>query len=559
VVADGSIDKNRDNKLNISFNKIDLNTLNSFLKNNFSIKGQLNGTVSLFDVYRRLLFLADLKVDDLGILGQAMGDAAIQTRWDSDSQEIVAEMTVKSDNQTNLHAFGTYQPERDSLAIYTHWDHFSLLILQPLMGKDFSNFHGNATGKVKISGPLNHIRHDGTIYADKAGLMLSDLNVNYNLSDSVRFEDDKIIFPNIRIRDNFANSGVFSGTIRHRSFSKMVYDLSIKSDRIMAFDTNPSINEQFYGKMFVSGIFHVTGKGSTILLEGAAKTEKGTEMNSSLEYEGETQKYDFLSFVSHEQKAIKTERKIHTSSSDVQMNFNVEITPEAKAQLIYNSKIGDVIKAQGEGALRIGIDNDYNVSLFGEYTFNQGDYLFTLQNVINKRFEIQQGGTIQWNGDPFDAVIDLNALYKLKTSLNELFSSTADQSKDFTQRIPVICKIALTKSLLNPDIKFDIELPTTEDRIQDEVKQYISSEEDMNKQVLSLLVLGKFYTPDYLRGTGAYTPQNNSNLANSTASTASELISNQLSNWLSQISNQVNIGVNYRPGNQIEKDELELP
>jgi len=217
VMADGLIDKTKDNKLNISFNKIDLNTLNSFLKNNFSLKGELNGSISLFDVYTRLLFLADLKVDDLALLGQPMGDAAIQTRWDADSQEIVAEMTVKSDEKTNLHAYGTYDPERDSLSIDTHWDQFSLLILQPLMGSDFSNFHGNATGKVRITGPLGHIRHNGALYADKAGLMLSDLKVNYNLSDSVRFEDDKIIFPNIRIRDNYTNSGVFSGTIQHRS------------------------------------------------------------------------------------------------------------------------------------------------------------------------------------------------------------------------------------------------------------------------------------------------------------------------------------------------------
>ena len=40
--------------------------------------------------------------------------------------------------------------------------------------------------------------------------------------------------------------------------------------------------------------------------------------------------------------------------------------------------------------------------------------------------------------------------------------------------------------------------------------------------------------------------------------TASELFSNQLSNWLSQISNNVDIGLNYRPGNQLTNDEIEL-
>jgi hypothetical protein len=557
ITADGSIDKSQDDKLNIFFDQIDLSTLNTFIPDDLQLKGILNGSLSLFDIYQRVLFLSDLKIDGLGILGQPMGNAGIQSRWDPLEEDIVAELSVESEKKNTLLAFGTYSPDRDSLAIETKWDHFSLLILQPLLGSSFANFHGTATGQVRITGPLNHIQHNGALYAENAGLMMSDLQVNYTLNDSVQFKGDKIIFPDIRIQDDYGNSGVFSGTIQHRSFAKMIYDLAIKSDRIMAFNTTPEISEQFYGKMFVSGIFRVTGHGDQILLTGTAKTSKDTEMNISLEYQEDAQQYDFLTFISHGYQPKTIIPEPYYSSSDFQMKFNVEVTPEAKAQLIYNSKIGDVIKAQGSGSMRVAIDNDYNVSLFGEYTFEQGDYLFTLQNVINKKFEIQQGGTIEWNGDPSDAVINLNALYRLKTSLSELFATNIDPSKDYTQRIPVVCKIALSKSLNNPDIKFDIELPTAEDRIKDEVKQFINSEEDMNKQILSLLVLGKFYTPEYLRGTGNYSGTNTS-LAGSTASTASELVSNQLSNWLSQISNNVNIGVNYRPGNQITPDEMEF-
>jgi hypothetical protein len=556
ITVDGSVDDNQNDKLNINFAQIDLSTLNTFIPDDLGLKGKLNGTLSLFDFYKQVLFLSDLKIEGLGILNQPLGNAGIQSRWDPVAENIVAELSVESDKKTSLLAFGTYTPDSDSLSIDTKWDHFSLLILQPLLGSSFANFHGDATGDVRISGPLNHIRHDGALYAANAGLMLSDLQVNYTFNDSVKFKGDKMIFPDIRFHDDFGNTGLFSGSLTHRSFSKWIYDLTFKSDRIMAFNTTPEINEQFYGKMFVSGIFRITGLGANILLNGTARTEKDTEMNISLEYEEDAPEYDFLTFISHGYQPKVVAPEVYVAPSDFQMKFNVEVTPEAKAQLIYNSKIGDVIKAQGSGSMRIGIDNDYNVSLFGEYTFEQGDYLFTLQNVINKRFEIQQGGTIEWNGDPMDAVINLNALYRLKTSLSELLS-IVDPTKDFTQRIPVVCKISLTKSLNNPDIKFDIELPTTEDHFKDQVKQFISSEEDMNKQILSLLVLGKFYTPDYLRGTENYSGTN-SRLAGSTASTASELVSNQLSNALSQISNNVNIGVNYRPGNQITPDEMEF-
>lgn len=554
ITADGTISPNENDKLNLIFNQVDLRSLNRLIGNNLDLKGEMDGVLSVFDVYRQALYLADLKIGDLGLLGQALGQASIQSRWDREAREIVGDFQVKSKERESLHAFGTYNPGKDSLSVYTNFDHFSILILQPLMGSSFSNFHGEATGKVWIHGPAGHMKHDGALYASNAGLMLSDLQANYTLNDSVRFQNDKIIFPDIKIHDDYGNTGIFSGSIQHRTFSKMVYDMAFKTEKggkILAINTTPVVNPQFYGKLFGSGIVRITGKGARVLVDGGARTEKGTEMNIFLEYENDAQEYDFLSFINRGFKQKTSEARLPVSNSDVQIKLDVEVTPEAKAQLIYNSKIGDVIRSQGSGNLRLTIDNDFNIALFGEYTVEQGDYLFTLQNVINKKFDIQQGGTIEWNGDPEIATINLNAIYRLKASLSELFAATEGET-DYTQRIPVLCKINLTKNLSNPDIKFDIELPTTEDRIRDEVGQYISSDEDMNKQMLSLLVLGKFYTPEYLRG--SYSGSGN----NVVGSTASELFSNQLSNWLSQISNDFDIGVNYRPGNQITNDEIEL-
>ena len=492
------------------------------------------------------MFLADLKIDGLSLIGQTIGNASVQSRWDRDAEEIIAELNVNSDDKTTLEAYGIYNPAKDSLSVNTNFNHFSLLILQPLLGSSFANFHGDATGKVHVYGPLDHIQHNGALFAANAGLMLTDLQVNYTMNDSVKFVGDKIIFPQMRIVDDYRNTGIFNGSIQHRSFSKMIYDLSIKSNKIMAFNTTPAINEQFYGKAFGSGIVRIMGNDDNLLIDGVARTEKGTDMNIYLEYESGAQQYDFLSFVKHGFQLPGQPKKAPQSRSTVEMKFNIEITPEARAQLIYNSKIGDVIRAHGSSEnMQINIDNNSNITMFGQYTFEEGDYLFTLQNVINKKFEIQQGGTIQWNGDPNNAVIDLNAIYRLKASLRELF---VDEYKDIdNQRIPVLCKIALSRNLSNPDIKFDIELPTAEDRIKNGIKQFVSTEEDMNKQMLSLLVIGKFYTADA-----------NNRLVGSTASTASELLSNQFSNWLSQLSKDFDVGVNYRPGDQISKDEVEL-
>jgi hypothetical protein len=235
----------------------------------------------------------------------------------------------------------------------------------------------------------------------------------------------------------------------------------------------------------------------------------------------------------------------------VEVDLIIHATPEAKVQMIYNTQITDIIRAQGEGTLRFNMDKAENISLYGNFTVEQGEYLFTLQDVIRKRFTVENGGTIIWSGDPYNAVIDLKAIYKLKASLYELMMGSVENLNN-KQRIPVECKIMLTGDLMRPVINLGIVFPAIEQTLRDELQQFFSTQEDMNRQMLSLLVLGKFYTPDFVRG------NYQSNTSGLIGNTASDLFSNQLSNWLSQINKDVNVGFNYRPGNQLTNDEIEL-
>jgi hypothetical protein len=120
------------------------------------------------------------------------------------------------------------------------------------------------------------------------------------------------------------------------------------------------------------------------------------------------------------------------------------------------------------------------------------------------------------------------------------------------QRVQVECIIELSDELMNPTIGFDIRFPNIDESVRDDLSQFFSTDEDMNKQILSLIVMGKFYTPEYMRGN--FEAQN----SNMLGTTASELFSNQLSNWLSQISSNWDVGFNYRPGNQVTDDEIEV-
>ncbi len=552
ISLEGKIAENKSDSLTLDFRDIRLGNWQTYLNKNLPLGGLLNGSVKMQDFYGERRLFSNLTMDDFRFKQQDIGHVAFRNQWDNTASVLNSELTVTRNGRQSLYASGFYEPGENRMLYTARLDNFSLVVLETVIRKTFSNFHGDASGEVKIHGNPDKILIDGTLRGVNAGMTIDYTQVSYYFTDRVIFRGDTILFDQITFQDVTGNKGTFNGTIVHTNFQDMIYDLSASSSQIVAINTTLRDNQQFFGRVVAGGRVNITGRGQQVNLTGSGTTLSGTSVNISLEDESEIERYDFIRFASagDDQKEAITFAE-NEENSDFSLNLTIRATPEARAQLIYNAQIGDVIKARGEGILNFGMDKEGNITLSGNYTVDQGEYLFTLQNVINKRFTIEEGGTLDWSGDPYNAIIDLNAVYKLKASLYDLLVNSYENIYQ-NQRIPVECKILLTENLSNPEIDFKIDFPTVEDRLIDELQQFFSTPEDMNKQILSLIVLGKFYTPEYLRGT--YEAQN----PNLIGTTASELFSNQLSNWLSQISNNVDIGLNYRPGNQITDDEIEL-
>ncbi|MEZ5072345.1 MAG: translocation/assembly module TamB domain-containing protein, partial [Bacteroidales bacterium] len=237
------------------------------------------------------------------------------------------------------------------------------------------------------------------------------------------------------------------------------------------------------------------------------------------------------------------------------LNLDVAVTPDASVQLIFDPNVGDIIETSGKGNLLMQLDKSNGFRMWGDVELQTGDYLFTLQNVINKRFAIEPGGRISFNGDPVNASIDLNAIYTTRCAPFNLWPGdpSDELARDLNKRIPVECHLNLQGELQSPTIAPGIEMPTANPEIRALLENSTGTEEDRMKQFLSVLVINNFYSV-----TGLATQSVGTGSGNLAGVTASELLSNQLSNWLSQISDDFDIGINYRPGDQVSSDEVEL-
>jgi hypothetical protein len=360
----------------------------------------------------------------------------------------------------------------------------------------------------------------------------------------VYFDQKSIRFEHIKVNDVNGNQADLNGVIYHNHLSDFVFNIEINARNFQALNTTFTDNELFYGTAYATGKVKITGPLDLIKLNMALRSEKYTLINIPLTNPEEVSKSSFITFI-NTNETVQVKKEESTKLTGIDMTVELDATPDAEIRLIFDSKIGDIIKGRGNGNLTMTIDPLGEFKMYGNYQVVSGDYLFTLQNLLNKKFVISPGGNIRWSGSPYDAEVDIEGIYKLKTSLYDLLQDTA-----YKKRVQVEVILKLTDKLFNPNIAFTIKVPDVDPTTETLINRYINTEQELNKQTMSLLVLNRFSRASDVEYAGTSSSGISANV--------SEVLSQQLSIWASQISDAFDVGVNYRAADEFSQEELEV-
>ena len=563
ITVDGKISKSGNDGLNGFIRNIDLGrTLQNIHIDNLNIQGILNAEFQAKNLFTEPSIIGDFQINNFIFNDENIGQFYTTSEWNSDNKALIINTSISNNGIQKLLGSGLYYTKENKIDFDARVDSLEISFLNYYLKNIMQNLSGNASGNVKISGSVTNPDFTGRVNLNDAIFDVNFLKTSYHLSDSVIFEPNKMTFKNMTLTDRYGHSGKFGGTIEHHLFKNMRYDLTINANNILALNTKQKDNPLYYGSVYATGNMNITGKTNQIYIDISARTLSGTEFYIPLEETGEVSNNNFIRFShSNNEDQLGPNKSLYQSNyeidlSGVEMAMELEVTPDAMVQIILDPRTGDILKGRGHGDIQLKIDKYAKFLMYGNYIIDNGEYLFSLQNVINKRFFINSGGLLHWDGDPYNANIDVNATYKVRASLYDLVGSTSqDNSEEIRKRVPINCNIHLTDRLSKPTIHFDIEAPTLPQSDQTIIQSYINSEEELNRQVLSLLVLNRFYTPESQRNNDL----NNTPIANSAAkTTTAEVLSSTLSNWLSQLNKDLDIGVNYRPGDEITTREVEL-
>jgi len=552
----GKISENPNDTLFISCADLKLANVNVLTqKSKLEFDGVINGKANISSLYNSPLFYSNIDVDNLVLNKQVFGLTKIKSNWNEDLKAITIKASTLYKDKEIINIDGNYFPSNKNIDVNVFLSQLETRVISPYLKSFASNLTGTTDGNAQIKGTLSKPIFNGKLYFKNTKMTIDYINIPYNFTTQAQILNNSIIFTKTEIFDSQKNMALTNGYVKFGPNKNISFNFNINAENIQSLNTTGMHNDAFYGTAYMTGIVNIVGDRENTFMDILGITEKNTKINIPLTKFQSAEESGFITFTNKNNLIIKPEEDFDISTSKFQLNFDLEITPDADAQLIFDSKIGDVIRGNGSGNIKMEIDANSDFKMYGEYVIEEGDYLFTLQNVINKRFKIEQGGNIVWNGEPYDATLDLEAAYNLKTSLSGLVDSSYYNTSDYyKKRIPVECQVYLTEKLMNPNINFNINLPTADEETKTLVRSLINTEEKKNKQFLSLLVLNTFM-PE----------QSSENYLSSPASTAglgtvttSELLSNQLSHWLSQISDEWDIGVNYRPGDEISKDQVEV-
>lgn len=554
LAINGTATKSENDSLLVTLNDIDVSyVLNLVNFHSVDFLGMASGEARIAGAFsEKPLLSADVIVKDFKFETGRMGTLYANVGYNHEEGNIEINAVAKDEDNRWTDINGYVSPKHNyiDLAIDAHRTRAEFM--ESFCGSFMDNVNADINGNVNVVGPLNNINLVGKAVVD-GSVRLSALNTTYWMrGDSVTFVPDEIKFKGDTLYDRNGNIGIMTGSIYHKHLTNLSYALKVKAKNLLAYDTHSFGDNTFYGTAYVTGDCDIKGKSGEVVIDIDAVPEK----NSILVYNAADQSSigstDFITWKDNNVEETDSTDTEHNNkvdiSTNIRLNFLINCNPNATLKLIMDEKTGDYITLNGDGVLRASYFNKGSFDIYGNYIVDHGVYKLTIQNIIKKDFTFQKGGSISFGGDPYNAALNLKALYVL----NSVSLADLNIGRSFSNNnVRVNCLMNITGNPNSPKVDFDLDMPNMSNDIKQMVYSLLNAEEEKNQQVLYLLAVGRFMAQNNNNNATGETPQY-SQTSLAMQSFLSGTISQQLNSVLSNVINSSNwnFGANISTGTE---------
>lgn len=524
LTLDGVLSSDPKDILLVGFKDFSLTTLNPFVKTlGLKMSGNVTGETRLANILKSPEIHDNIKIDSLVFNDTYIGSLTDTSSYNR-SQNVANIFTniISADKET-LRASGNLDLEKKEIDLAINLDESELAVFGPFVKQLVSDLKGHVSADLTVKGSFKKPAIEGSLALDKASMVINYLKTRYTISDEVTVTNSVIKVNDLKLLDVEGHQAIANGTVDLNDINYPNLDVSINATNFMALNTTEKDNSLYFGRAYGTGTFKFKGPTNKMYIGIDATTEKGTVFNLPLNSSETVTNKDFITFVSKDTAAYV---KKQTSFDGLTMSLKLNVDANSTANIF--TTLGNLSGRGYSKNLTLNINSLGDFEMSGDYIIESGSFDFTAQEVINKKFNIRQGGTIRWTGNPTTAQINLKAIYSLRASLRDLYTAAnRENGNNQDPRVLTEVEMGLTGLLLKPDIKLDIFFPS-DPSIREEMQSYFNDDNNRNLQALSLIIRRSFAP-----GTG--NEDLGKQLTSGVTSTATELLFNQFNNVLSSL------------------------
>jgi len=555
IIVDGIASTSDEDSLVLDINGVDIATVLD-IANFRSVRfgGKVVGNAYLCSAFSKPEAWAEIAVDDFLFQEADMGTLEAFAVWNNEDGQIDLEAAIDDGAEKQTYIDGFISPRQKAVDLGVRARGTSLAFVRSFTKSFISQIDGSVFGDVRIFGPLKKIDLSGDAVV-KGVASIKPLGTTYTFQDdTVRLSPGTIAFDDFHVYDRNQNLALLNGTINHTYFKNFGFSLQATADNLLAYDfPDMEAGGTIGGSVTVNGEAVLVGRPGEVVIDCDVTPTPSSFFIYNAANPDAINRQQFITWTNSSAQQKETanattaaaQKQPARQPGDLRLNLRINATPDATLRLLMDQHSGDFITLNGNGVLRASYYNKGPFQMFGTYNVERGTYSMTIQNIIKKNFTFQPGSSLVFGGDPLQAALSLKALH----TVNGVSLSDLGLGNSFTSNtIRVNCLMNILGTAGDPHVEFDLEMPTVNSEEQQMIRSIISSEQEMNQQVVYLLGIGRFYT----QGANNANTQAYGQTELAMQSLLSGTVSSQINQLLSQVirNDDWNFGANISTGNE---------
>ena len=545
ISLEGGWSREKADTLSLVAKDIDLSIIDEFLPESLGIRGRAGGRVLLTSGDGLLPgMLVNFRLDSLGIGTTDAGQIRIASALGEEREDVSILLRHSIEGRTALYADGDYSLESGDLSLDARLDSLPLSIAAPFLSEVFDELGGSVSGGVSMA------RNSGGFSVSGDGLHLNDVRlglaftgVDYVISGPMRLDDGGLHFDDMLVSDMSEGSGTISGTLTHRQLEDFELSSRLSLDNLKVVDAPEGGSSGIYGLLRASGYADVNGPLNALGVNAAIRTSGTGNIHIPASESISSSTSNLLTFteaakpVDPYDEMLSDYSGVTAPGGDMDIQARITAHPGVTAYIELDKSAGSLASFSGEGSVNLHLRPSAAIfDINGEYNISEGNYTFSIPGILSRDFEIQEGSRVMFSGSIPDSELDIDAIYRLKTSLSSLIAeSDSDQSIGTSREVE--CGINISDRVRNPRLSFSIDVPDLNPTVKSQVESALNTDDKVQKQFLALLLLGSFI-PDEQSGV-----VNGSDIL---LSNVTELMSNQLNSILQKLDIPLDVGIGYQ-------------